>query len=308
MINRSFGAELAITEMISARSLVRQSKKTERMLESSSLDRPLGVQLLGNEPDTMREALDLLRRRNYDLVDFNAACPVTKVVTRGEGAALLREPRKLRDILSVIVRNASAPVTVKIRSGWDEASINAPEVAAYAEDAGVRAIFIHGRTKMQGYSGTVDYRTIRLVREKVRIPVIASGDALSPALVVKMFGETGCDGVVIARGSLGNPWIFRETKSLIQNDTLPPRPDLKEIAATMSNHLALCCEFYGEETGTIVFRKFFAWYTKGLRNSKPLREKAFHATSEADMSALIDALSGLPPDPREDASSGAGTA
>ncbi len=290
LISRSCGCGFAHTEMISARSLVYQSANTLKMLSTVPEDRPLGVQLLGNDPDVLRGALDLLAEYRFDIVDFNAACPVGKVTGKGEGASLMREPRKLGGLLRVIVENASVPVTVKIRAGWDDSSVTAKEAALYAEDAGVAALCIHGRTRAQGYSGRVDYSIIKEVKEAVGIPVIASGDALSPILIKRLFDETGCDGVAIARGALGNPWIFRETAGFLEGGALPERPSVEDVAATMERHLDLCCGFHGEYNGTKLFRKFFVWYTRGIFDIRPLRQKAFAARTREEMMELIKEL------------------
>jgi len=290
LIARSFGCAFAFVEMISARALVYQSKKTEQMLSTVPEDRPLGVQLLGNDPEVLKKALDKLRRYRFDLIDFNAACPANKVTGKGKGAGLLKEPSRLRDLLKVIVADAEVPVTVKIRAGWDDATVNAREVALYAQDAGVQGLFIHGRTRAQRYSGRVDYGIIRSVKEAVAIPVIASGDAFSPLLVKKMFDETGCDGVAVARGALGNPWIFRSIPEFLESGLPLQAPDRSEVADTMTRHLDSCIDIYGEKIGTILFRKFFAWYTRGITGMKPLRDKAFRAETREQMVASIDAI------------------
>lgn len=290
MVNRSFGCEFAFVEMISARALVCQNEKTAAMLSTIPGDRPLGIQLLGDNPRVIQGALEILRQYEFDLIDFNAACPAKKITSRGEGASLLKDPRKLNELLKVVVNNSKVPVTVKIRAGWDETSLNARDVALYAQDAGIKGLFIHGRTRVQGYSGRINYQAIREVKEAMEIPVIASGDAFSPQLVKKMFDETGCDGVVIARGAMGNPWIFQEISEFFKNGTIPGRPDIYDITNTMITHLTLCSDFHGEMTGTVIFRKFFTWYTKGLPNIKPLRDKAFHAKTKDQMINIIKEL------------------
>jgi tRNA-dihydrouridine synthase B len=290
MINRARGCGFAFTEMISARSLVYQSQSTLKMLSTTPQDRPLGVQLLGNDPEILRKSVDLLADYPFDVIDFNAACPVGKVTSRDEGAGLLKDPRKIGQLLRVIVENASLPVTLKIRAGWDGASLTAKEAALYAEDAGIAALCIHGRTREQGYRGRVDYNIIREVKESVRIPVIASGDALSPLLIKRLFDETGCDGVSVARGALGNPWIFRETSEFFRTGSLPERPGIAELTSTMAEHLDLCCAFHDEESGTKLFRKFFVWYTKGIFDIRPLRQRAFTAKTKDEMMELIGEL------------------
>ena len=289
LINRSFGCPFAFTEMISASSLVHGSRHTRSMLATTAEDRPLGVQLLGGDPIIIRKALDILGNDHFDVVDFNAACPVSKVVSRGEGAALLKDPSRLQDLLREIVSATDKPVTVKIRSGWDGRSINARDVALRAEDAGVQAVFIHGRTKVQGYSGAVDYDVIREVKESLTIPVIASGDALSSDLIRRMFGETGCDGVVTARGALGNPWIFPQTTGYLAGGTVMSSPDIAERQRVMKEHLSLNIAFHGERRGVIHFRKFFVWYTHGLA-VRDLRIRVFHEGTCDGMMRLIDEI------------------
>lgn len=290
MINRTFGCEMAFTEMISAHALVQKSKKTGEMLLSNPEDRPLGVQLLVSEPDYLEKAVELLNNREFALLDINAACPAGKVTRSGKGASLMKDPEGLRELLKVVARNSGIPVTVKIRSGWDEDSVNARDVALHAQDAGISGLFIHGRTKKQGYSGQVDYDVIREVKEALDIPVIGSGDVLSPALVKKMLDETGCDGVVIARGALGNPWIFRETEAFLKDGSILRRPDVYDIRDTMLRHLDLLLRLYDERRGVMIFRKFFSWYIKGLRNIKPLRDRGFRAETREDMVKLIEEL------------------
>jgi tRNA-dihydrouridine synthase B len=291
LISRSFGAPLAFTEMIDVRAISHRDKRTRKMLMSSPDDRPLGVQLLAADEKYVAGALDVLAEHDFDLLDFNAACPTPKVTRKGKGAALLKEPRKLGAILKILVSYAKVPVTVKIRTGWDADSVNAREVALYAEDAGISALFIHGRTKTQGYSGTVDYRHIKEVKDALKIPVIASGDNLSLSLIKKMFHETGCDGVAVARGALGNPWIFREAISLFQDDAhITVGPAMDERIATIKKHFDLVIQYSGEERGIGIFRKFLIWYTKGLRGIKPLRDKAFRTNKKDQFLEIIDEL------------------
>jgi tRNA-dihydrouridine synthase B len=293
LINRSFGCGFAFTEMISARSLVYGNKTTLKMLSSPEEDRPLGVQIVSADSEIIKRSLDTLSRYPFEIIDFNAACPVTKVVSIGEGAGLLREPVKLQKLLKVMVDHAGKPVTVKIRSGWDEASVNATDIALRAQDAGVKGIFIHGRTRMQGYSGQVDYTIIGKVKRCLAIPVIASGDALSPHLIRKMFEETGCDGVAVARGALGNPWIFQETIEYLKDGINPFRPHVHEIVVAMKKHLALLVRFHGETTGVLRFRKFFGWYAKGMA-VKRLKAMAFNAETSDEMLRLIEEMETIP--------------
>jgi len=288
MLNRKFGAELAFVEMLNCRSLSHKGRRTQEMLATNSKDRPLGIQLLGCEPKFILKAMDVLRQHSFDILDFNAACPAKKVVRRGEGASLLKEPKKLRSLLKIVVENSGVPVTVKIRSGWDKDSINARDVALAAEEAGISGLFIHGRTKLQGYSGDVDYQIIRRVKKALSIPVIASGDILSAQLIQKMFAETDCDAVAVARGTLGNPWIFKEYERFLNNKKLTEYPEINEIVVTMAEHLNLCIGFYGEKVGVMKFRKFFSWYTKGFRKVRCLREESSRAKTKKEMINLIE--------------------
>jgi len=288
LINRLFGCELAFLEMISACALVNKNKKTGTMLSTVPCDRPLGIQLLASDAGILKRALEITDKYEFDVVNINAACPVGKVTRRGEGAGLLREPRKLQELLKAAVNYSTAPVTVKIRTGWDQTSINVKDIALSARDAGIQGLFIHGRTKAQGYCGKVDYGVIGEIRNSIDIPVIASGDILSPELAKKMIDETGCDGIVMARGALGNPWIFRETAAFLKTGVVPQHPALYEIRSTMLTHLQLCSRYYGERKGTMIFRKFFAWYMRGFSKTRPLREKAFRSGTIDQMISIIE--------------------
>jgi len=297
LIAREFGCPLAFTEMINGRALALRNNKTLRLLRSLPQDRPLGVQLLGHEPDVLREALEALADYPYDVVDLNAACPVHKVTRKGEGAALLREPDVLFRLVSALVKHAPVPVTVKIRAGWDDDSINAPEIAKRIEAAGASAVCVHGRTRNQGYRGRADMSVIRAVKKAVAIPVIASGDVFSQEAAARIAQETGCDAVMVARGALGNPWIFRDLalahgKGGRDADPRPlaGAPTPAEVKSTMEKHLALSVDYHGPVTGVINFRKCFVWYSRGLRDARPLRARAVYASGVDEMRALIDEL------------------
>ena len=293
LMARKLGCPMAFAEMISAHALCLGSGRTNRFLESSSADRPLGIQLLGREPEYLRQAMDLIEPGSCDVIDLNAACPVRKVTRKGEGAALLKEPRLLSKLVALLKARASVPVTVKIRSGWDPSSVNAREIGKRVADAGADAVCVHGRTRSQGYGGRVDLGVIRSVKEAVSIPVIASGDLFSAKAVDKTLRETGCDGVAIARGALGNPWIFREIAAVYGKRPSPPRPNIEQLKEVMEEHLRLSVERRGEILGVIDFRKFFIWYTKGLQNARILRPRAVRVNTPHEMRRLIDEL-GMP--------------
>jgi len=290
LLNRRSGCELAFVEMINARSISHKSRITKQMLISHCDDRPLGVQLLGRDPYYILRAMEVLRKYSFDVLDFNAACPARKVVRRGEGAALLREPATLSRLLKLIVKNAHIPVTVKIRLGWDQNSMNACDIARAAQDAGVSAVFVHGRTKSQEFKGSVDYRALYGVKKVLGIPLIASGDILSAQLAKKMFDETGCDGVVVARGALGNPWIFKAIGAFLYDGVVLPRPSHDEVVDTIIAHFNAAIDFYGEKIGVLNFRKFFAWYTKGIRKVRLLRKRFYHTVTQEEVFLLLEQL------------------
>lgn len=287
MLCRRFGAELAFVEMINCRSISHKNRRTKQMLASLPKDKPLGMQILGCEEQYILRALEVLRGYAFDLLDFNAACPSKKVVRRGEGSGLLKEPKKLKKILKLVVKNSWLPVTVKIRLGWDKDSVNAKDIALLAQDCGVNALFIHGRTKTQGYSGQVDYNMIREVKKVLDIPLIASGDIFSGLLAKKMLDETGCDGLAVARGSLGNPWIFKEIKEYLKSGKIIHRPKEENIAKVLREHLDSSLDFYGERNGIVIFRKFYIWYTKGLCKVRRLRERSSRARTRPEVESII---------------------
>lgn len=286
-LNREAGCKFAFLEMISARSLSYSSKRTLEMMQSNSGDSPLGLQLLGEQSCYILKALEKLKDYKYDVLDFNAACPQKKITARGKGAALLKNPKKLQNLLKEIVKAATVPVTVKLRLGWDNEK-QAVDIAKHTQDAGISAVCIHGRTKTQGYRGSVNYSAIKKVKASLSIPVIASGDIWSAQLAKKMFDETNCDAITVARGALGNPWIFNEIDEFLNTGKILPRPAIKEVVQTMKHHLGLCTDFYGEKIGTMKFRKFFIWYTRGFLKTKPLRLSVAGIKTKLQMLNLID--------------------
>ncbi len=289
LISRDFGCPLAFAEMVSARALVENNRKTLKLLKTSPSDRPLGIQLLVRDPEFLAGAIELLDDYCYDVLDLNAACPVRKVTRKGEGAALLKDPERLVALVKTAVKYARIPVTVKIRSGWDHTSINACDIAVRIADAGADAVCIHGRTKEQGYGGKADPDVIRDVKESVKIPVIASGDIFSSGAAKRVMAHTGCDAIMVARGALGNPWIFEELTDACREEA-HPRPTLNELKTVMKRHLALSVESHGDLMGVVNFRKFFVWYVKGLRKARLLRSTAVRMSGVEEMMRLIDGL------------------
>jgi tRNA-dihydrouridine synthase B len=274
LICREHGARFTFVEMINARAISFHSKKTKKMLKIDPRDRPIGVQLLGCEVPYVLKALDVLETFPFDVLDFNAACPVRKVCRRGEGAALMKDPKKLKTLLVAITKRwRRTPVTIKIRSGWDLDALNAPEIARIAEDAGVAAVFVHGRTREQFYRGAVDSDVIARVKRAVKMPVLASGDILSAPLARTMLERTGVDGLLVARGALGRPWIFREIEEYLELGRLPAPPSLEDILKTLTRHLELSIEEHGEKHAVPIMRKFVGWYLKGQPFVRPIRQR-----------------------------------
>lgn len=269
---REFGCALAFTEMISANGLVRKTGKSYRFLNSSLNDKPLGVQIFGSDPAVLFDAAQVVSDYGADLLDINMGCPVKKVVKTGAGAALLRNPEQARLILRAVRKATSLPLTVKIRSGWRQGEIKALEIAHIAEDYGINAVIIHPRTADQGFSGTADWNVIKVIKRHLCIPVIGSGDIRSPQDAYNMLTSTGCDGVMIGRGALGNPWIFRNIISFLEDKKgfLPPLPSERE--KIIKYHMEMEVNYLGESLGIRNFRKHLLWYTKGMRGGSLFRE------------------------------------
>ena len=286
-LNRRAGCKFAFIEMISARSLSYSSRRTLEMLSTEDSDRSLGVQLLGNDSYYILKALEKLRDFPCDILDFNAACPRKKITSQGKGAALLKSPKKLQKLLLDIVKEARLPVTVKLRLGWDSAK-NIVNIAKSVQDVGIAGICLHGRTRMQGYRDPIDYLSIKKVKKALTIPVIASGDIFSANKAKEMFDQTNCDAIMVARGALGNPWIFKEIDQFLTKGRIIARPTIKEVAKMMKQHLDLSIDFYGERIGTVEFRKFYIWYTRGFIKTKLLRTGTHKASNKSQMLELIN--------------------
>ena len=272
LLAREQGAPLCFTEMISAEGLKRNGKNTLALLRSSSLDRPLGIQLFGGDPESLAEAARMIEP-DCDLIDINMGCPVKKVVSGGAGSSLLRTPVKVAEIIRAVRKATNRPLTIKIRSGWNSNELSFLEIGRIAEQEGCDAITLHPRTRAQMFSDHADWQRIQELKNIVMLPVIGSGDIFSGQDVVDMLTQTGCDGVMIARGAMGNPWIFREAKESLAG-TPPTAPSRKERHDTALSHLEQLCEHLGEQTAIAEMRKHLSWYVKGLSGAARFRSSA----------------------------------
>jgi len=265
LLAREKGADLAYTEMVSAKGLLAKGNKgSRRILEVYPYEGPLMCQLYGSDPAVLAEAASLVQELGFDGVDINAGCPVRKVVKKGGGAALLREPTKLRAILKQVRNALHIPLGIKIRSGWDEDSVNALQICQMAEDCGVDLVAIHPRPRSQKFGGEADWELIRMAKERTGLTVIGNGDVRSPEDAVRMIHETGCDGVMIGRGSCGNPWIFEQARGLIHEARHIPPPTWDERRRCINRHLDMLLQRNGIPLGIILFIKHLGWYVKGL--------------------------------------------
>ncbi len=271
LLCHEMGAGLVCMEMVSAKAITYHNRNTVGMLEIHPSERPVSLQLFGSEPEVMAEATRLIADVPYDILDVNMGCPVPKVVGNGEGSALMKNPELIEKIVKAISAETDRPVTVKIRKGFNENSINAVECALAAEEGGAEAIAVHGRTREQYYSGEADWSIIREVKEAVSVPVIGNGDVVDGPSAKALMDETGCDAVMIARAAEGNPWIFKEVIAYLQNGETPERPSMKEIYDTVIRHADLQLKYKGEYIGIREMRKHVSWYTTGLPGSAKFR-------------------------------------
>ena len=284
------GAGLLCMEMVSAKAIYYNNRNTESLLEIHPDETPVSLQLFGSDPKIMSEMAKRIEERPFAILDVNMGCPVPKVVRNGEGSALMKEPKLVYEIVSALVKAIDKPVTVKIRKGFDDDHVNAVEIAKIVEEAGAAAVAVHGRTREQYYSGKVDWDIIRQVKEAVSIPVIGNGDVTSPQKADVLVRQTGCDGIMIARGAEGNPWIFSEMIHWEETGELPSRPDKDEIREMMLKHARLQLKYKGEFCGIREMRKHVAWYTKGLKGAARLREKVNAVESLEELENLLTSL------------------
>ena len=282
------GAGLLCMEMISAKAIQYNNKNTKALLEIHPEEEPVSLQLFGSDPEVISEIAKRVEELPFAILDINMGCPVPKIVRNGEGSALMNQPKLVHEIVSKTVKAIQKPVTVKIRKGFNDESINAVEIAKIIEDAGAAAVAVHGRTREQYYSGKADWDIIRQVKAAVSIPVIGNGDVVSGESALAMMRETGCDGVMIGRGAQGNPWIFSELVEYEKTGVMPERPSNEELKEMMLRHSRLQIQYKGEYLGIREMRKHVSWYTTGLKNSAKLRGEINAVESYAELKELLE--------------------
>ena len=288
-IAREFGCQIAFTEMVKDRPVVERNRKTLEMLQTEEWDHPLGMQVVGSEPPLMRDAAKILQELGADVVDVNLGCPVPKIVNNGCGAALLKDPDQVGRILDAMVPAVDVPLTIKMRTGFGEGDDGRfLRVAKIAGDCGVGAITVHGRTRNQMYRGFSNHEAIRAVKEAATVPVIGNGDIRCGADAKRMFEETGCDGIMVARGALGNPWIYREIERYLETGEVPPPPGVEERAAVLRDHFRYQRELYGDYVACRVIRRVIHWFVKGSRGAAQMREKGNKIESPDQFDELVD--------------------
>ena len=285
---QEFGAAYTVTEMVSARAIQYGDRKTAEIADMSRDRRPVFLQLFGEDPETMAFAAGKMLEFQPDGIDINMGCPVPKVAGNGSGSALMKTPERCAEIVAAVKQSVNVPVTVKMRKGWDEEHVNAVEVARLCERAGADAVCVHGRTRDQMYAGQADWTILRRVKEALSIPVIGNGDVTDAQSACRLLEETGCDLVMVGRGALGNPWVFRQINAYLTDScrTLPP-PGLAERIVTMRKHIGLLCEYKGEGRGMREARKHVGWYLHGLRGAAEFRRRSGELSTLADLDQLL---------------------
>ncbi len=288
LVCKRLGADITYTEFVNCEGLVRNSKKTKLKMRFMEEERPFGIQIYGGAEESMGGAAKMAEELQPDLIDINCGCWVKNVVGSGAGAGLLKDLPKMSSVISSVVKSVQLPVTVKTRLGWDQSSINIVNVAKMVEDSGAQALTIHCRTRAQGHSGDPDYSWISLVKQAVAIPIIVNGNINSPQIAKSVFDSTGCDGVMVARAAINNPWIFSHIKHYLNTGTLLPEPSFDIRMNTMMDHLTTSVEYKGEQRAVLEFRKHYSGYLHAQPGISKLRAELMQYTT---LQPIVDALS-----------------
>lgn len=291
ILAREFGADLGVSEMVSAQALLYDNQRTFRLLAVDTQERPVAIQLFGHDPYVMAEAAKIVHQRvKPEMIDINFGCPTPKIVKNGDGAALLKEPDLLAQIASAVVKAVPIPVTAKIRLGWDANSINCLDVAKRLEDSGVHWLTVHGRTREQFYSGQADWNWIRKIKEATVFPIVGNGDVFSAADAKLLFQKTNCDHIAIGRGAQGNPWIFKQVQAWLKEGIVLPEPSLEERISVALRHLAMKVDYVGEHQAIREMRPHLAWYLKGVPGSAEIRGKINTIIDLQELNILLKGL------------------
>ena len=288
LICKEKGCGMLYTEMINAKALCYDDENTKKMLKIEEQEHPIAVQIFGSDPEYMGKAAAIMNQYPNEILDINMGCPAPKVVKNGDGSALMRNPKLAAQVLSAVVKNSEKPVTLKIRKGWDDDSVNAVEIAKIAQECGISALAIHGRTREQFYSGKADWDIIAEIKQSIDIPVIGNGDVFEVEDAVNMLEKTKCDAIMIGRGAQGNPWIFKRINHYMKTGEILPEPTLEEKITTAIKHMNLAVAEHGEYVAVREMRKHIGWYLKGLKNSARYRDQINKITDYKEVISMLE--------------------